>query len=121
MANKYNARKVEYDGFKFDSAAEMRRYIWLKDEQEQGNIQLLKVHVPFEIVPKSAHWVARLQIYREINRVMHEVDFSYLDNLGYQVVEDVKGVETDLWKLKYKLFCSRYPQIDYRVIPAKDC
>lgn len=116
MANKYGAKKVDYDGFTFDSQAEYRRYLWLKDEQAQGNIYGLGVHPPYELEPKV---FIGGKLVREI---IHVVDFSYFDSITRGlVVEDVKGVATGIWKLKYNLFRRRYPQIKYRVIPAKDC
>lgn len=113
--NKYGAKKVTYDDITFDSQAEYRRYLWLKDEEAQGNIHGLAVHISYELEP-----VVMLGK-KKLRAITHEVDFVYFDESGARVAEDVKGVATALWKLKYNLFQRRYPQIEYRVIPAKDC
>lgn len=122
MASKFNNKRVTYDDIAFDSQAEMRRYIWLKDEEAQGNIYGLGVHTVYELEPKMAgynHWLKKAETLRAIT---HEVDFSYfLTSTKRLVVEDVKGVETAVWRMKHNLFRRHYPQIEYRVIPAKDC
>lgn len=91
--NKYNARKVEYDGMKFDSAFERDRYIHLKGLEDLGIIKNLRRQVKFEIIPKqdgerSANYVA---------------DFVYEDETGKMVVEDTKGFVTPDYVLKRKL------------------
>lgn len=118
---KFRNKKVKFDNITFDSQAEYRRYLWLKDEVEQGNITLLKVHPKFVLEPKKAHFNARTLETEVIGAITHAPDFSYVDTRGFEIVEDVKGVATDAWKLKYKLFRNRYPHIHYLVIPAKDC
>ena len=49
----------------------------------------------------------------------YEGDFAYTER-GRWVVEDVKGVVTDVFRLKRRLFIERYPAIELRVIPAKE-
>ena len=36
--------------------------------------------------------------------------------IGKMVVEDVKGKETDVFKLKHKLFEKKYPDLTLRII-----
>ena len=47
----------------------------------------------------------------------YEGDFEYQEN-GQWIVEDVKGAETDVWKLKRKMFLANYPTAHLRVISA---
>jgi len=54
-----------------------------------------------------------------VRAAWYEADFQYYDN-GI-VVEDVKGKETALFRLKWKLVRRLYPQYDWRIISAKDC
>jgi len=110
---KYNARKVELDGHVFDSQAEARRYQALKLLERNGDISNLTVHPRFCIAPAY--------IYRgeRVLSAWYEADFQYYDN-GI-VVEDVKGKETALFRLKWKLVRRLYPQYDWRIISAKDC
>jgi len=45
----------------------------------------------------------------------HVADFRYVDtSTGLTVVEDVKGMKTDVYKIKRKLLLWRYPGIDFR-------
>lgn len=90
--NKYNARPVDADGFRFDSLAEYRRYSELNLLQEAGLIRNLKVHPRFPIVINGVKICA------------YEADFQYDDvESGLNVVEDVKGVRTAVFVLKKKL------------------
>ncbi len=90
--SKYGNKKVEAFGLKFDSKGEYHRYLFLKAAQDDGLIHELKTQVPFKIV---------------INDTLickYIADFTYLKNeTGLLVVEDFKGVETAIFKLKKKL------------------
>lgn len=86
--NKFNAKKT--DGY--DSKAEARRAADLKLLERAGKIKDLQEQVPFELVPKQAG--ERSAVYK--------ADFTYWED-GSFVVEDVKGVKTDLYVLKRKL------------------
>jgi len=41
--------------------------------------------------------------------IIYIADFRYIDKLGRDIVEDVKGVLTPVYKLKKKLFLMQYP------------
>ena len=85
--NKYGARKVTINGIKFDSQAESRRYLVLKDMQERGEIQDLSVHPKYEL---QAPFVTRWG--KKIRAITYTADFLYAIN-SRVVVEDVKGGE----------------------------
>jgi len=107
--NKYNAHKVEYDGYLFDSRAEVDRYVELKLLEKAGEISDLQVHPRFELLPEV----------RRNNRILpairYTADFSYLQN-GEQVVEDVKGYITRDASLRMNLFQRLNPKIKFQVI-----
>ena len=48
---KYNARKTTVDGIEFDSAKEAKRYTKLRAMEKDGEIQGLRLQVPFELLP----------------------------------------------------------------------
>jgi len=110
--SKYNARRVTLDGFRFDSEAEARRYGELKILQAAGTIAGLAVHPRFEL--QAAFEDCEGQRWPP---VVYVADFAYTEN-GAPVVEDVKGFETEAWKLKRRLFLARYPEHALRVIYA---
>lgn len=101
--SKYHAKKTVVDGTTFDSRKEADRYLVLKCMEEDGIIENLRRQVRYELVP--AFDVEG----RHYRPVYYVADFVYMDKeTGKEVVEDVKGVRTDVYKLKSKLFARRY-------------
>lgn len=99
--NKYNARKTIIDGIKFDSRKEAKRYVELKKMEQDGLITNLSLQVPFELIPSFTIFVdGKIRKRRNIRYI---ADFVYFVD-GKEVVEDVKGRRTDVYKLKKKLF-----------------
>lgn len=112
--SKYNARRVTVDGLSFDSEAEARRYAELKLLQAAGAIGDLMLRPRFELQAAfedrdGRRWAS----------IVYEADFAYHEpGAAALVVEEVKGFETEAWKLKRKLFMARYPEHALRVLPA---
>jgi hypothetical protein len=101
--SKYYAKKVEYDGIKFDSKLEGARYKILKAMQDQGDICELEVQVPYECVVEGK------MVCKYI------ADFRY--RCGDDVmVEDTKGVITQVFSLKKKLVEALYPGLIIQII-----
>lgn len=100
-ASKYRARKTTVDGVTFDSKREATRYLVLKGMEEDGLIENLRRQVRYELVP--AFDVDD----RHYRPVYYVADFVYVED-GKEVVEDVKGMRTDVYRLKSKLFARRY-------------
>lgn len=100
--SKYHARKTVVDGITFDSRKEAERYKLLKMLERTGQIQNLKLQVPFELQPA----------FRFNGKMIHSIkyiaDFVYkmTDKSGQEilVVEDAKGYKTDVYELKRKMF-----------------
>lgn len=90
---KYNNRKTVVDNITFDSMREAERYSELKLLARAGEITQLRRQVPYTLIPKQDGERACVYI----------ADFVYRDRTGREVVEDVKGVKTDVYKLKRKL------------------
>ena len=81
------------DGIRFDSQAESRRYLFLKQQLDEGLISGLVHHKSFSIV------VNGLKI------CTYESDFVYIKK-GVRIVEDVKSKYTaklSAWRMKKKL------------------
>ena len=101
--SKYNARRVTLDGHQFDSQREARRYEELKALEAAGKIAQLELQPRFEL---QAAFRYRGEAIRKVEYV---ADFKYLDfERGGLVVEDVKGMKTDVYRLKKKLFLAKY-------------
>ncbi|UVM80005.1 MAG: protein of unknown function DUF1064 [Namikivirus ohi] len=102
--SKYHARKTCVDGITFDSKREADRYLVLKSMEEDGAIENLRLQVRYELVPA---FDVDGKHYRPVYYV---ADFVYVED-GKEVVEDVKGMVTDVYKLKSKLFARRYGKV----------
>lgn len=94
--SKYHAKKTVVDGIEFDSAKEAKRYAKLRDMAEAGEIQDLRLQVPFELLPSFERDGVK---YRGMKYI---ADFDYYRD-GKRVVEDCKGMKTAEYKLKKKL------------------
>lgn len=99
--SKYHNKKTEVDGILFDSKKEAKRYGELKLLQKAGVIKHLELQPRFTLQPFFACDGNR---YRKIEYVG---DFAYIEG-GRKVVEDVKGMFTDVYKIKKKLFLYQY-------------
>lgn len=108
-ANKYGAVKAERDGITFASKAERRRYDELRLLEYEGEITDLRVQ------PEYVLQEAFKRDGKTIRPIVYRADFAYREN-GRQIAEDVKGVATAVFKLKYRLFLKRYPEIDLRIV-----
>jgi hypothetical protein len=95
--NKYKNIKTNVDGITFDSKKEAGRYIELKMLLKAGEISDLQLQVPYELMPTIK---LEGQTFRGIKYV---ADFVYKDKDGKTVVEDAKGMRTDVYKMKKKL------------------
>ena len=95
--SKYHNKTVIVDGIKFDSKKEAVRYCELTLLERAGVIKDLKLQVKFELIPKQKGERACDYI----------ADFTYFEedqNGEWQyIVEDCKGVRTDVYKIKRKL------------------
>lgn len=104
--SKYHAKKTVVDGITFDSKREADRYLGLKSMEEDGAIEDLRRQVRYELMP--AFDVDG----RHYRPVFYVADFVYVDKeTGKEVVEDVKGMRTDVYRLKSKLFARRYGKV----------
>lgn len=103
MRSKFNAKKTVVDGITFDSRKEAKRYVELRDLERAGDIRDLKRQVRYEIVPA---FDVDGKHYRPVAYI---ADFVYTDcETGKEIVEDVKGYRTSVYRLKSKLFAYRY-------------
>ena len=101
--NKYNNKKVEYDGIKFDSKKEANFYLTLKNLLEEGEIRDLELQKEY-ILQNS--FIINNKARRKITYTADFTFYSTHDNKMH--VMDVKGCKTDVYKLKKKLFEYKY-------------
>lgn len=101
--NKYRAQPVEIDGHRFASTAEARRYTELKALLAAGEITDLELQPAFHIVIDGRPVRIPSKGYPNGRAVRYLADFRYRTRDGRVVVEDVKGMDTDVSKLKRAL------------------
>lgn len=106
MSNKYNAVPTLVDGHRFASKAEARRYSELKCLERVGVISGLtrQPRFPLEVMG--------------IKVCTYIGDFAYIEDSKF-VVEDVKGVKTDTYKIKRKLLLALQPGLDHREVTTR--
>jgi hypothetical protein len=110
--SKFGNVRIEMDGFTFDSQAEHRRYLVLKGLADEGKIRSLKVHPVFVLFPT---------LDRTRRGITYAPDFTYdlVQQTGWRsIAEDVKGAQTELWRLKRRCFELLFPAIELRVVPV---
>ena len=108
VMSKYKNKKTVIDNITFASQKEGMRYLQLKDRERNGLIKDLKLQVHYEIQPNF-----KLEN-KTIRKIEYIADFVYMEKLNgdipawKEVIEDVKGIRTPLYKLKKKLFEYKY-------------
>lgn len=126
---KYNTRKIVYDGITFDSKDEIRRYNELLILKKAGEIHDLKYHEQFELIPAQYETVERYSKtgkrlkdgLKLVERAaVYTSDFSYyLTVTGEKIVEDVKceKTKTETYvlrrKLIYKIYGIKIKEVTY--------
>jgi len=100
---KYKSKKVEIDGHVFDSKIEARYYQQLKWLQEHKQILFFRMQPRYLL---QEGFEKNRKRYRKIEYIA-DFEVHHLD--GSIEVVDVKGVETEAFKIKRKLFEKKYP------------
>lgn len=93
--HKYNAVATTVDGVVFPSKAEARRYEQLKLLERNGRISNLELQPRYPLLVNGE----KVGEYRG--------DFRYIED-GVTILEDTKGMKTDVYKIKAKLVKAIY-------------
>lgn len=108
--NKYHAKKAVVDGITFDSKKEAQRYSELKILEKAGEISHLRLQPKFELQPS----------FRKngvlIRAITYTADFKYLTKDGEPIVEDVKGMRTQQFELRRKMFEYKNPDLTLKIV-----
>lgn len=95
--HKYNARKIEVDGIKFDSKAEADYYLYLKYLQSINEVRSFYLQPVINLLPSFKYNG------KTIRKMDYRLDFKveYMD--GKVEYIDVKGMATTDAKMKLKI------------------
>lgn len=102
--NKYNAKKVTIDGITFASKSEGRYYQHLLGLMESGVVASFEMQKPYTLLDKFPH----PKTGKTIRAIKYMPDFEVIYTDGRVEVVDVKGMQTDVFRMKCKLFMFRY-------------
>lgn len=102
MKSKYHSTKQIIDGHVFASKKEAARYAELKLLERAGIISDLELQKRFELIPSQRidGKVVECPCY-------YVCDFAYCEG-EKQVIEDAKGMKTEVYKIKKKLMLYKY-------------
>jgi len=118
--NKYKAVKTTIDGITFDSKREAKRYTELKLLEKAGHITHLELQPEYQITINGAKICKYKADFRYFT-VRQENREQYTNSKGEwqtptitgdkegQIVEDVKGFKTPIYRLKKRLVEACYP------------
>lgn len=96
--SKYRNRKIHTSEGIFDSVKEYRRWQELKLLERAGEIGNLHRQIPFGLIPPQ-----RVNGKLVERGVKYIADFTYFEKDGTFVVEDAKGMRTNVYRIKRKL------------------
>lgn len=114
---KYHAKKTTIGNITFDSKVEATRYQQLMLLEKAGEIQALHLQPEFQI---TKGWVD-CETGEKTRSRFYVGDFMYIDkNAERIIVEDVKGMETPEFRLKWDLVKSQYPEYEFRKVTRED-
>ena len=88
--SKYGNKAMEVDGKTFDSRKEARFFLQL---QQDPTVKSIQTQVEFELIPKQ----------KGERACSYKADFVVEYHDGRTVVFDVKGMKTDVYRIKRKL------------------
>lgn len=111
--NKYGAKRTEVDGIHFDSKMEAEYYRQLMLLQRAGVITDLELQPQFVLLDPFTKNGKR------VNGIVYRADFQYKEG-AKTVIVDVKGAKTEGFKLKKKLFDSRYPDLELKLVTKEN-
>lgn len=99
--NKYGTVKTKVNGIVFDSMMEAKRYKQLMMLEKAGEIQNLLLQPKFPLVDGFKYNG------KKIRGIDYVADFIYEED-DKVVVEDVKGLKTQAYIIKSKMFIKKY-------------
>lgn len=107
--SKYNNIITEVDGHRFDSRKEADFYVCLKNDKTVKSIEL---QPSFLLQEKFTHPITK----KKYRAIIYRADFLVEYVTGVKEIIDIKGMKTEAFKLKEKLFLYRYPDLTLTII-----
>jgi hypothetical protein len=108
-ANKYGAKKTEFNGRVYDSKHEAGVAADINLLLKSGDVVKVEAQRTFNLYGKNGNRICT-----------HRPDFVLTFKDGHQEVWEAKGMATSTWQLKLKLFVDNYPELTYHVITPRE-
>ena len=102
--NKYDNQSSTYNGVIYHSHKERSYAQELDLRVKAGELKEWKRQVPIDLV------VNGIKICR------YYIDFVEIDPKGNETYVEIKGYETAVWRLKWRLFDALFPALDKKVV-----
>lgn len=108
--SKYNNKKIIFDGIKFDSKVEAAYYRHLNMLVKAGEVIKFEMQVPFILQEGFSHPTKRNKsgTPKKIPAMKYVADFLVRYADGTEKVIDVKGMQTQVFRIKARMFVKRY-------------
>ena len=106
---KYGNKTITTPEGKFDGKYEWERWLFLKEAAKNGQISALRRQVEFTLIPRQTKTkITHLKTKDKIEEAFAEHPVTYIADFVYEkngetIVEDFKGVRTDVYVVKRKL------------------
>lgn len=100
---KYRNKPTHYDGHRFDSKRELKRYQELQILIRAGEIANLELQPSWSFSVDSRPVLIRSEGFPNGRKLTYRADFSYTDKNGTFHCEDAKGFKTPEYKIKKAL------------------
>ncbi len=104
--SKYRNKKTVVDGITFDSKLEAEYYLHLKLMLKCKKI--LGFEMQKKVLLQDGY--ARPSTGTKVRPIFYVVDFIVYENNGEKIYVDVKGMKTDVFRLKQKMFEYKFKQ-----------
>lgn len=137
--SKYRNVKQTIDGVTFDSKRESDYYLQLKLLQKTGEVTDIGFHPKYILQPGYRKCCGNVWVDKPGNgikgatvcgnckkkmpktsAITYSADFSVTYKDGHTEIIDVKGMETESFKIKRKLFEFKYPHLTLKMIKKGD-
>lgn len=109
--NKYGNCKIAIDGYTFDSKLEANYYSQLKILQRAKEIVSFNIQPVFELLEGYKKGK------KKIKPITYIADFHVFYADGHEEIIDCKGMKTEVYRIKKKLFEYKYPYTIKEVNP----
>lgn len=108
--SKFKNKKTVIDNIVFDSRMEADFYLLLLDLKQKGIVADIELQPTYSLLPSFK------KNGRTIRKMDYIADFLVTYENGSTEIIDVKGISTEAFKLKKKLFDYYYPDLTLKVL-----